>query len=99
MALEKLQNADFVRRAQANFDTIGEHGKYTCVADDDTANLVDIATGKADATAVHGNYCVTGNAKGTAGAGAIVAGAKMMLQNYISASDVANAIVPANGTL
>lgn len=48
---------------------------------------------------VHGNYCVTGNAKGTAGAGAIVAGAKMMLQNYISASDVANAIVPANGTL
>lgn len=51
MALEKLQNADFVRRAQANFDTIGERGKYTCVADDDTANLVDIATGKADATA------------------------------------------------
>jgi len=26
MALEKLQNADFVRRAQANFDTIGERG-------------------------------------------------------------------------
>jgi len=48
---------------------------------------------------VHGNYCVTGNAKGVAGAGGIVAGAKMMLQNYLSASDVANAIVPANGAL
>lgn len=48
---------------------------------------------------VHDNRCVTGNAKGVAGAGAIVAGAKMMLQNYISASDVANAIVPANGAL
>jgi len=48
---------------------------------------------------VHGNYCVTGNAQGTAGAGAIVAGAKMMLDNRISASDVANAIVPANGAL
>lgn len=48
---------------------------------------------------VHGNLCVTGNAKGTAGAGAIVAGAKMMLANKISASDVANADVPALGSL
>lgn len=48
---------------------------------------------------VHQNLCVTGNAQGTAGAGAIVAGAKMMLDNRISASDVANAIVPANGSL
>ena len=48
---------------------------------------------------VHDNRCVTAQAKGTAGAGAIVAGAKMMLDNRISASDVANAIVPATGTL
>lgn len=48
---------------------------------------------------VHGNYCVTGNAQGTGGAGAIVAGAKMMVDNLISASDVANAVVPAHGTL
>lgn len=48
---------------------------------------------------VHNNNCVTAAAKGTAGAGAIVAGAKMMLGNKISASDVANASVPAEGTL
>jgi hypothetical protein len=48
---------------------------------------------------VHRNYCVTAAAKGTAGAGAIVAGAKMMLGNKISASDVANADVPALGGL
>ena len=48
---------------------------------------------------VHSNLCVTGNAKGTAGAGAIVAGAKMMLNNKVSASDLANADVPALGSL
>lgn len=61
-----------------------------------TAICITDASGK---FYVHNNYCVTANAKGTAGAGAIVAGAKMMLQNYISASDVAGAIVPANGAL
>lgn len=61
-----------------------------------TAICISDASGK---FYVHGNRCVTGNAKGTAGAGAIVAGAKMMLDNHISASDVANAIVPANGAL
>jgi hypothetical protein len=48
---------------------------------------------------VHDNRVVTLAAKGAAGAGAIVAGAKMMLGNKISASDVANADVPALGTL
>lgn len=48
---------------------------------------------------VHDNRVVTLAAKGAAGAGAIVAGAKMMLGNLISASDVANAYVPALGTL
>lgn len=48
---------------------------------------------------VHDNRVVTAAAKGTAGAGAIVAGAKMMLNNYISCSDVANAVVPAHGAL
>lgn len=48
---------------------------------------------------VHRNYVVTAAAKGVAGAGAIVAGAKMMLGNKISASDVANADVPALGSL
>ena len=48
---------------------------------------------------VHDNRCVTAQAKGSAGAGAIVAGAKMMLGNLISASDVANAYVPAHGVL
>jgi len=33
------------------------------------------------------------------GASGIIAGAYMMLDNKLSASDVANAIVPANGTL
>lgn len=48
---------------------------------------------------VHDNRCITAQAKGLAGAGAIVAGAKMMLGNLISASDVANAYVPAHGGL
>lgn len=48
---------------------------------------------------VHDNRVVTLAAKGTAGAGAIVAGAKMMLGNKVSCSDVANADVPALGTL
>lgn len=48
---------------------------------------------------VHDNNVVTLAAKGTAGAGAIVAGAKMMLGNRISCSDLANASVPAEGTL
>lgn len=61
-----------------------------------TAICINDASGK---LYVHGNRCITGNAQGTAGAGAIVAGAKMMLDNRISASDVANAIVPANGSL
>ena len=61
-----------------------------------TTICINDASGKAY---VHDNRCVTANAKGTAGAGAIVAGAKMMLQNYISTSDAANAIVPANASL
>ena len=48
---------------------------------------------------VNDNRCVTLAAKGSNGAGAIVAGAKMMLGNKISASDVANADVPALGSL
>jgi len=48
---------------------------------------------------VHDNRVVTLAAKGTAGAGAIVAGAKMMLGNKVSCSDVANADVPALGSL
>jgi hypothetical protein len=48
---------------------------------------------------VHNNDVVTAANKGTAGAGAIVAGAKMMLNNHVSCGDVANAIVPAEGTL
>jgi len=45
------------------------------------------------------NRVVTLNAKGTAGAGAIVGGAKTMLGNLFSASDVANCIHPANGAI
>jgi hypothetical protein len=48
---------------------------------------------------VHNNRVVTLAAKGTAGAGGIVAGAKMMLDNRVSASDLANGVVPAQGTL
>jgi hypothetical protein len=48
---------------------------------------------------VYNNRVITATAQGTAGAGAIVAGAKMMLDNRISCSDVANAIVPAEGSL
>jgi len=67
---------------------------------DNTINTTTICINDASGKLyVHRNYCVTGNAQGTAGAGAIVAGAKMMLDNRISASDVANAIVPANGSL
>lgn len=61
-----------------------------------TAICITDASGK---FYVHDNRCVTANAKGVAGAGAIVAGAKMMLQNIVSCSDVAGAIVPANGAL
>jgi hypothetical protein len=45
------------------------------------------------------NRVITGGVKGTAGAGGIVGGAYMMLDNRYSASDLANAIVPAQGTL
>ena len=45
------------------------------------------------------NTCVTANAGGAAGAGGIVAGAKMMLRNRLSGSSYANAEVPALGTL
>ena len=48
---------------------------------------------------VHDNFCITGNAKGSDGAGAIVAGSCMMLGNKVSCSDVANADVPALGSL
>jgi len=48
---------------------------------------------------VNDNRCITAAAKGSAGAGAIVAGAYMMLGNKISASNVANADVPALGSL
>lgn len=48
---------------------------------------------------VHNNTVVTGNAKGIAGAGAIVAGAKMMLQNHAAASDATGLIIPANASL
>jgi len=61
-----------------------------------TTICINDASGKAY---IEDNRCITANAKGAAGAGAIVGGAKMMLQNYISTSDVANAIVPANGSL
>ena len=45
------------------------------------------------------NRVVTLNAKGTAGAGAIVGGAYRMLGNLFSASNVANCIQPANGAI
>lgn len=48
---------------------------------------------------VHNNTVVTGNAKGIAGAGAIVAGAKMMLQNHAATSDATGLIIPANASL
>jgi hypothetical protein len=48
---------------------------------------------------VYNNRCVTANAKGSAGAGAIVAGAYMMQDNRISCSDLANGVVPAQGSL
>ena len=48
---------------------------------------------------VHNNDCVTGNATGAAGAGGIVAGAKMMLGNKLCGSDNVNCNVPALGTL
>jgi hypothetical protein len=48
---------------------------------------------------VHNNTVVTGNAKGAAGAGAIVAGAKMMLQNHAATSDATGLIIPANASL
>ena len=62
------------------------------------------ATGKAinDASGlmyIVNNRLVTAAAQGTAGAGCIVGGAKTMQDNRISASDVANAVVPAQGTL
>jgi hypothetical protein len=48
---------------------------------------------------VHDNRVIITAAKGSAGAPAITAGAKMMLGNLVSCSDVANANVPAFGTL
>jgi len=45
------------------------------------------------------NRVITLGVKGAAGAGGIVGGAYMMLDNRYSASDLANAVVPAQGTL
>lgn len=67
---------------------------------DNVVISVDIGVNDASGLAyVIDNRVVTENAKGAAGAGAIVAGAKRMLGNKISASDVANADVPALGAL
>ena len=46
-----------------------------------------------------GNRVITALAKGTAGANGITGGAYMMLDNRVSASDLANGVVPAQGTL
>lgn len=51
MALKNLTPAGWLKDIDDNFNTIGERGKYTCVADDATANEVEIDTGKADASA------------------------------------------------
>jgi hypothetical protein len=48
---------------------------------------------------VHNNTVVTAANKGSAGAGAIVAGAKMMLQNYAACGDATGLIIPANASL
>lgn len=48
---------------------------------------------------VHDNRCVTAANKGSAGAGAVVAGAKMMLQNYAACGDATGLIIPANASL
>ena len=61
-----------------------------------TTECINEASGK---IYVNDNRCITAAAKGSAGAGAIVAGAYMMVGNKISASNVANADVPALGTL
>lgn len=45
------------------------------------------------------NRVITALAKGTAGANGITGGAYMMLDNRVSASDLANGVVPAQGTL
>lgn len=49
--------------------------------------------------ALIGNRCITANAKGTSGAGAIIGGAYMMQDNRISCSDLANGVLPAQGGL
>ena len=61
-----------------------------------TIECINEASGK---LYVNDNRCITLAAKGTAGAGAIVAGTYMMVGNKISASNVANADVPALGAL
>lgn len=61
-----------------------------------TTECINEASGK---IYVHDNRCVTAANKGTAGAGAIVAGAKMMLQNYAACGDATGLIIPANASL
>lgn len=61
-----------------------------------TTECINEASGKIH---VHNNVVVTAANKGTAGAGAIVAGAKMMLQNYAACGDATGLIIPANASL
>lgn len=50
-ALKNLSPAGWLKDIDDNFNVIGERGTYTCVANDATANEVNIDTGKEDATA------------------------------------------------
>jgi len=90
---------DGIELNSAVTDSAGVTERYMLIKDNVVVS-VDIGINDASGLAyVIGNRVITENAQGTAGAGAIVAGAKRMLDNRISASDVANAVVPAEGSL
>lgn len=91
-----IEGADIGIEINASATCAARAGRVLSNTINTTKECIKDASGK---FYVHNNTVVTGNAKGTAGAGAIVAGAKMMLQNHAAASDATGLIIPANASL
>jgi hypothetical protein len=69
------------------------------IADNFISSAVECINDASGKFFIVNNRVVTAQTKGTAGAGGIVGGAYMMLDNRVSASNLANGVVPAQGTL
>jgi len=80
-------------------DSAGATEQYILVKDNVIFSATECINDAADIVRIVNNNCVTAQAKGSAGAGAIVGNELLSSGNKISASNLANADWPALGTL